>query len=229
MADGKKSFVLYCDLIHTVDLLDDVLAGKLLKHLLRYVNDQNPETDDTVLKIAFEPIKRQLKRDLVSWSETRVERVKAGTKGGINSGKSRRKKQNKANEPNASKSKQTQANEAVTVTVNVNDTVNNNKRIRPDENFILDLPEIKINAAIEYITITKNVRADRPMIESLWTVFKQKNFTGENPYKSNSDIFRHFFESLKYEKLNGTSTHQRTIKDSKPGISDKRTKTAREW
>lgn len=127
MADGKKSFVLYCDMKHTVDLLDDALAGKLLKHLLRYVNDEDPEIDDLLLKIAFEPIKRQLKRDLGHWEETRVKRVESGHLGGIKSGQSRRKKQNQANEASALNPKQTEANEAVNVngTVTVNDNVIN--------------------------------------------------------------------------------------------------------
>lgn len=83
MASGKKSFVLYCDLIHTVDLLDDVLAGKLIKHILSYVNDQNPETDDILLKIAFEPIKHQLKRDLKEWDVIKEDRSVAGKLGNL--------------------------------------------------------------------------------------------------------------------------------------------------
>ena len=64
MAQDKKSFLLYCDIIHTVNKLPDEKAGKLLKHILAYVNDQNPETDDVLIDIAFEPIKQSLKRDL---------------------------------------------------------------------------------------------------------------------------------------------------------------------
>ena len=64
MAENKKSFILYCDIIHTIEKLDDVDAGKLFKHVLRYVNDMNPETDHLITQIAFEPIKQQLKRDL---------------------------------------------------------------------------------------------------------------------------------------------------------------------
>lgn len=127
MADGKKSFILYCDLLHTVELLDDTLAGKLMKHLLRYVNDLEPKTEDMLLKIAFEPIKHQLKRDLKDWESTREKRVSAGHKGGVKSGKSRRSKQKEANASKTKQTKQTkqrQANEAVNVTVNVNDTVN---------------------------------------------------------------------------------------------------------
>lgn len=64
MAENKKSFLLYCDLIHTVEKMPDDKAGQLLKHLLRYTNDLNPETDDLIVQLAFEPIKQQLKRDL---------------------------------------------------------------------------------------------------------------------------------------------------------------------
>jgi len=64
MAENKKSFILYCDIIHTIEKLDDVDAGKLFKHVLEYVNDMNPETNHLITQIAFEPIKQQLKRDL---------------------------------------------------------------------------------------------------------------------------------------------------------------------
>jgi hypothetical protein len=119
MAKDKKSFVLYCDLIHTFSELSDAKAGKLIKHILAYVNDQNPKTDDTLIKIAFEPIRQQLKRDLQNWEAERSKRSEAGKRGGINSGKSRR---SKGVLQFASKN---EANEAdnVTVTVNVNDTV----------------------------------------------------------------------------------------------------------
>lgn len=64
MAQDKQSFILYCDLIHMVNKLSDEKAGKLFKHVLAYVNDQYPETDDPLIEIAFEPIKQSLKRDL---------------------------------------------------------------------------------------------------------------------------------------------------------------------
>jgi hypothetical protein len=67
MAENKKSFILYCDLIHTVDKLPNEKAGELFKHILEYVNDMNPETNDLLVEVVFEPIKRQLKRDLVKF------------------------------------------------------------------------------------------------------------------------------------------------------------------
>ena len=78
MADGKKSFVLYADLIHTVEKMPDEIAGKLLKHVLAYVNDRNPVSDDLLLNLVFEPIKQQMKRDLDKWEEIREKRIQAG-------------------------------------------------------------------------------------------------------------------------------------------------------
>jgi hypothetical protein len=128
MADNKKSFILYADLIHTVNELTDAEAGMLFKIVLDYVNDLNPTVNDRLLKLVFEPIKRQLKRDLKEWEDTRLKRSEAGRTGGLHSGIARSKtKQNEATVP---ENKQTQANEAVTVTVTdnvtVTDTVNDN-------------------------------------------------------------------------------------------------------
>lgn len=64
MAKEKKSFLIYCDIIHTIEKLSDEQAGKLFKHVLNYVNDKNPEPPDLITEIAFEPIKQSLKRDL---------------------------------------------------------------------------------------------------------------------------------------------------------------------
>lgn len=67
MAEGKRPFILYTDLIHTVEKMPRDLRGDLFLHILKYVNDQDPETDDLILEIAFEPIKQSLKRDLVKY------------------------------------------------------------------------------------------------------------------------------------------------------------------
>lgn len=120
MAQGKKSFVLYCDLIHTLEKLPNDKAGELFKHILAYVNDLNPVNDDLVLNIAFEPIKQQLKRDLEKWeTEIRPKRSESGRLGGLKSAEARRSKM-KQNEANASNVKQNEANEAVNVNVSVN-------------------------------------------------------------------------------------------------------------
>jgi hypothetical protein len=82
MAQGKKSFLLYCDYIHTIEKLTDQQAGKLFKHILQYVNDQDPQLDDLLLDIAFEPIKQQLKRDLKKYEGIVQRNTDNGKKGG---------------------------------------------------------------------------------------------------------------------------------------------------
>jgi hypothetical protein len=110
MAKDKKSFILYADAIHTIEKLSDADAGQLLKHLMRYVNDQNPVTDNPLVDIAFEPIKQQLKRDLVKFEDVKVKRSEAGK-----AGASKRWQM----PSNDSKEKQSITKIAVTDTVNV--------------------------------------------------------------------------------------------------------------
>lgn len=69
MATNKKSVLLYCDIIHTVEQLDNEDAGLLFKHYLRYINDQNPDPPSKLIQIVFEPIKQNLKRDLKKWED----------------------------------------------------------------------------------------------------------------------------------------------------------------
>jgi hypothetical protein len=123
MATDKKSFVLYCDQQNIFKLLPDDVAGKLIKHIFAYVNDENPECTDLVLQLAFEPIKLQLKRDLKHWEGVREKRAESGKLGG------RPKKQTEAKKANGFFEKQTKAKKAVNVNVNVTDNVNVNDTV----------------------------------------------------------------------------------------------------
>lgn len=77
MADGKKSFILYCDQRGIFNKLSDEQAGVLIKHIFAYVSDENPEAD-FVTDLAFESIKSQLKRDLKTWEDKQEQRREAG-------------------------------------------------------------------------------------------------------------------------------------------------------
>ena len=76
MAENKKSVLLYCDIIHTIEKMDNETAGEFFKHYLRYINDQNPTTKNLIIDIAFESVKQNLKRDLKKW-EQRAEKSRA--------------------------------------------------------------------------------------------------------------------------------------------------------
>lgn len=83
MAEDKKSFLLYVDLFHTVEQMPREDAGELFLHILKYVNDQNPTSDNLIVKLTFEPIKQQLKRDLKVWEQIKIEKSEAGLLGNL--------------------------------------------------------------------------------------------------------------------------------------------------
>ena len=128
MAKNKKGFILYADVNHTVKHLSNEQAGELFKHLLSYVNDENPVSKNPIVNIAFEPIKQQLKRDLNRWESTREKRSEAGKK----SAEARKKKaeeliqQSSTNSTSVKSVEQTSTKSTVNDNVNVNVTVNDN-------------------------------------------------------------------------------------------------------
>lgn len=89
MAENKKAFVLYCDLISVVEKLiikdrEDGTnnSGELFYHILQYVNDRNPEPINFIVDMAFEPIKLQLKRDFKKYKSICERNRINGKKGG---------------------------------------------------------------------------------------------------------------------------------------------------
>ena len=82
MAKDKKSFILYTDQSGVFNQLPDEIAGKLIKHIFAYVNDENPICDDLIINIAFEPIKQSLKRDLKRYEQYIEKQSLNGAKGG---------------------------------------------------------------------------------------------------------------------------------------------------
>jgi len=129
MAEQKKSFVLYGDLIHTTKHLTDEDAGKVFKWVLEYVNDNHPEPLKGLLAAVCEPIKQQLKRDLLKYEIKREQYSDAGKK----SAEARRLKKLKEKEDNQrmltnvesrSTNSTVSVNDNVSVNVTVNDIIN---------------------------------------------------------------------------------------------------------
>lgn len=124
MAENKKSFILYCDYAEVFNELSDKDAGQLIKHIFSYVNDENPTTDNQVVKASFIAIKLQLKRDLKRWNDIREKRSFAGKKS------AEARQQNSTNSTHVNFVQQTSTkstvNDNVNVTVNVNDNVSTN-------------------------------------------------------------------------------------------------------
>jgi hypothetical protein len=128
MAENKKSFLLYCDLLHTVKKLNDEQAGKLFKHVLEYVNDLNPETEDILMQVCFEPIRQSLKRDLQKYEQIKEKKREAGKKGAT------KRWQNIAPVKSAKK-------KMANIAVNVSDSVNDKDIYRSFAHLSMSLDE----------------------------------------------------------------------------------------
>ena len=118
----KESFVLYTEQKEIIENLSDADAGKLIKGIFQYVSGENPQFD-SLLKLAFIPIRQQLDRNAQKYADIKEKRSIAGAKGA---------KQKMANLANANFAKRDLANQAVNVNVNdnVNVNVNNNEKIK---------------------------------------------------------------------------------------------------
>ena len=125
--DGKKSFILYCDIGQHLELLSNEDAGLLFKGIVHYAGSGELPALPPMAAMAFSFIQAQIDRDQEKWNATREKRRAAGKVGGLKSGESRQR-DIEAAEANASSSKQSRANEAdtenVTVPVNGNVPVN---------------------------------------------------------------------------------------------------------
>ena len=89
MAENKKSFILYADMISVfkklieMDRIDKTNnAGELMFQILQYVNDLNPVPLNMIVDLTFEPIKLQLKRDLKKYEDYRTKQSENGKQGG---------------------------------------------------------------------------------------------------------------------------------------------------
>ena len=139
MAKDKKGFILYADQKELFEQLPDDKAGQLIKFIMKYVNDEDPSTDDLIINLAFTPIKQQLKRDLQKFEQTKINRSIAGKAGAD------KRWQNIAND---SKRISSIAKIAVNDNVNVNDKV------------ILSIAERKMNFANQLAIYKKDYSKD---------------------------------------------------------------------
>ncbi len=121
----KKSFVLYSDLIHTTQLLSNEDTGKVFKWVLDYVNDNDPKPLEGLLSAVCEPIKQQLKRDLIKYEKKREQYSVAGK---LSAESRRLKKEKEINERQRTLTnvKERSTKSTVSVNVSVNDNVNDN-------------------------------------------------------------------------------------------------------
>lgn len=155
MAEGKKSFVLYVDSKETWDELTDEQAGKLIKHVYKYVNDESPEMNDPLLRIAFLPIKQQLKRDLKRWESKQKQRSEAG----------KRSAEVRSTKSTTVKSRSTKS------TVSVNDSVNVNDILKEKDVFNFKTSLLELGIEQQIVSDWLKVRTKKKAVNSE-TAFK---------------------------------------------------------
>ena len=210
MAENKKSFILYADQIHTAEELTDEEAGRLYKHLLRYVNDMNPEPPDRITKIAFEPIKQQLKRDLRKYELIKTKRSEAGKMGGRPiKAKDDINEQVKSKKANALFEKQTKAKKADNDNVNDNVNVNDNIREREREN-IIPTPEVQkiisMKTEKEIKPVFKEISTDTRWLEVIAMNYKLKSVDRALDYLEKF-MNKLRCEGTEYKSINDTKSH----------------------
>lgn len=176
MAENKKSFILYTDQSGVFNQLPDEIAGKLIKHIFAYVNDENPICDDLIINIAFEPIKQSLKRDLKRYEQYIEKQSLNGAKGG------RPKKATETQETQPFFEKPKKA-DSVSVSDSVNDNDNKINLLVFDEFYNLYNKKVNRNASIKSFKKIKSTEYDkiRKHIPIFVNSFKDKQF---QPYFS---------------------------------------------
>jgi hypothetical protein len=184
MAEGKKSFVAYCDWIEIFEELEDCEAGQLAKHLFRYVNDLDPEAESREVKLCFIAIKQSLKRDLKKY-EGYIDKQKLnGAKGG-------RPKKTQITQPLILKPKKADS-------VSVSDNVNEITTIY--EKFVDDIKLGSFQTRIE--SLYMRLRIKEGSLTPLLKDFKLHIIEENRTHKDTNDFFINFKNWLNVQDRN---------------------------
>lgn len=127
---ARDSFILYTEQKEIFENLTDEQAGQLIKQVFNYsISGEEPHLN-SLLKIAFIPIRQSIDRNTEKWEDVKKKRSEAGKNG------AEIKKQKQAKQANANFAKNETANQAVNVNdnVNVNDIKKENIKTKYGEN-----------------------------------------------------------------------------------------------
>lgn len=90
----------------------------------------------------------------------------------------------------------------------------------------LELPELKAICALELLVLN-GTKAEREHIDKLWYVFKNQHFNSKKFYHSPTEVFSHFINWSKTQKVNGNSHQQHTPNGKSAGASELADKLAK--
>jgi hypothetical protein len=162
MAENKKSFVLYTDLMQNIDHLTLKEKGVLFNHLLEYVNDLNPKLNNRIILSAWKPIERQLKRDLVKYETKKVQWSEAGKRSA--EAKKAKKLSTESTYVNGRSIRSTESTVNDNVNVTVNDNVNDSDDVLRNIDTLFS--EYKANKRlIDSVTSSQNINKDKLIVK----------------------------------------------------------------
>ena len=207
-SEDKKSFQLYNDYIQHFNLMSDEDAGKLIKAIFSYVNDQPYEELKGMPMMAFSFISSQLKRDKDKYDA----RCEANRRNGSLGGRPKKIKENE---------KTTQPQKA-------NGYDDNQK--------VLDLPEVEPHEEHKEVLQKEQKEVERPKqkkveytsdFEKFWQIYPRKDDKGE-AYKKYSTRLKSGWSSNELEtaannyrmKCEREHTEKKYIKQAKTFLSD---------
>ncbi len=198
MAEGKKSFTAYCDWQETFKSLPDDKAGQLIKHLMSYVNDENPQTDDILIKAVFAQMRATLKRDLKKWESKREQNKENALK-----------RWNK-NNANACERIKTDANHAVSVSDSVSEIIDKSitTNLEVVEKYILMLKDE--HTYLEGIYRINKLQ--KGSVSKLAIMFKEHLKIYPNNHKNLSSFKKHFSSWISQQIQKGKFTEYLTVR-----------------
>ena len=189
MAEGKKSFIAYSDWKEVFDEISNEDAGILIKHIFSYVNDENPQTDNVLIRAVFANIKSTLKRDLQKWEHQLEQRKDAGKK----SAEIRKNKSTESNERSTSVHEPTRnPTDSVSVSENVSDSVINIHQQDFEKLFLNDQTLSEYTCRLTHCTESgfKEIVKD----------FFSENTAAKKKWLDLHDCNKHFISWLRYYK-----------------------------
>lgn len=86
--------------------------------------------------------------------------------------------------------------------------------IKPGINDLgMDIPELKTGSIIQFFSAAQQIALSHDQVKSMWEAFKAQYFTGVKYYKSIEDIYSHFINWARQQKIKDGNT--------KPGTGQK--------
>ena len=150
----KESFILYNSFYEPIKALKNEQLGKLLRAIFDYTINGEITQDNEII-VAFMFIKNQLDRDSEKWEDERNKRKEAGRLGGIKRALNQQQKLSSKSKQCLGvlkSAKQSQANQADNVDVNVYVDVNDNVNVNDN-----NIYNTSINNNINTTTSTNNI------------------------------------------------------------------------